>query len=57
MDSSSRPHLSLSTLRRKSGLAGFEAQSPKRGEGLGLRVPGFSLAGRKEAGQKPAAVA
>ena len=52
MDSFPRPHLGLTTLRRKSLFGRIEAQCPLRGEGLGLRVAGYSQAGRKGASQK-----
>lgn len=56
MDSSSRPHVEPLDPQAKVGFGRIEAQFPKCGEGLGLRVPGYSLASRKEASQKPAVI-
>jgi hypothetical protein len=54
-DSFSRPILSLSTLRRKSVLAGWRLKSRDR---RGIRSPrsGYSLAGWREANQNPAVI-
>ena len=51
MDSFPRPHFEPLDSQAKVFFGRIEAQFPKREEGLGLRISGYSLAGRKEASQ------
>lgn len=57
MDNSSRPHFEPLDPQAKVGFGRIEAQFPKSGEGLGLRISGYSLAGWKEASQNRRLVA